>query len=171
MADSIRNVLFLCTSNSARSIMAEAILNRVGAGRFRGFSAGSRPADAVQPRALALLENLGHDTAPLHPKSWDAFAAPDAPVMHFVFTLCDNAAGEPCPLWPGQPVTAHWGLPDPAAATGSEAEIALAFADCYKMLHRRLTIFVSLPFAQLDAPGLSRHLDDIHAGDDDVSDA
>ena len=139
------NVLFLCTGNSARSILAEAILNKVGAGKFHAFSAGSRPKGKVHPEALRLLESLHYDTRGLRSKAWTEFAAPGAPVLDFVFTVCDNAAGEACPVWPGQPMTAHWGIPDPAAVTGSPAEIALAFKDAYRMLERRIAVFAALP--------------------------
>jgi arsenate reductase len=155
------NVLFLCTGNSARSILAEAILNRAGAGKFKAYSAGSQPKGAVHPNALALLKQLNHPTDELRSKSWDEFAKPDAPAMNFVFTVCDNAAGEVCPLWPGQPMTAHWGIPDPAAATGSETEIALAFADAYRQLDTRIGIFTSLPIASLDRLSLQNRLRDI----------
>ncbi len=155
------NVLFLCTGNSARSILAEAILNAAGAGRFRAFSAGSHPKSAVHPDALGLLERLGHPTSDLRSKSWDEFATPAAPDLDAVITVCDNAAGEVCPFWPGQPVTAHWGIPDPAAATGSPAEIALTFADAYRMLDRRIGILVNLPVETLEKQVLKRRLDDI----------
>ena len=155
------NVLFLCTGNSARSILAEAIVNREGAGRFRGFSAGSFPKGDVHPYALDLLRRLNHDTSFARSKSWDEFAGPDAPKMDFVFTVCDQAASEPCPFWPGQPMTAHWGLPDPAAATGSEAERRLAFSETYRMLRNRISIFVNLPINQIDSLSLKRELDAI----------
>ena len=155
------NVLFLCTGNSARSIMAEAILNKVGAGKFRAFSAGSQPKGVVNLRTLELLQQLGYDTSGFRSKSWSEFAAPGAPPLDFVFTVCDNAAGEACPVWPGQPMTAHWGVPDPAEATGSPAEIALAFKDTYRMLQRRIEIFVALPIASLDKLSLQAKLRDI----------
>lgn len=158
MADRIYNVLFLCTGNSARSILAEAILGRAGQGRFRAFSAGSQPKGDVNPHALTLLRNAGYDISALRSKSWSEFAAPGAPQLDFVFTVCDNAAGESCPLWPGQPVTAHWGIPDPAAATGSEAEIGAAFADAYRMLKRRIELFLALPLDKLDSLVLSANL-------------
>lgn len=157
----MKNVLFLCTGNSARSILAEAILNREGIGKFRGFSAGSQPKGQVHPFALDLLKRLNHDTHDLRSKSWDEFAAPGAPRMDFVFTVCDNAAAEECPFWPGQPMTAHWGLPDPAAATGNDAERHLAFSETYRMLRNRLSIFVNLPMGTLDTLALQRKLDDI----------
>src|SRR6516164_9365476 len=137
------NVLFLTTGNSARSIMAEAILNKVGAGKFRAYSAGSQPKGQVHPETMRLLQSLGYDTSRFRSKSWSEFADPGAPLLDFVFTVCDNAAGEACPLWPGQPMTAHWGVPDPAEATGTDAEIALAFKDAYRMLNQRIGIFVA----------------------------
>jgi arsenate reductase len=145
------NVLFLCTGNSARSIIAEAILNKAGQGRFVAHSAGSQPKGQVHPHALILLRDLGYDTGRLRSKSWNEFARPGAPKLDFVFTVCDNAAAETCPLWPGQPMTAHWGVPDPAAAKGSAAEIALAFKDSYRMLNQRIGIFIALPIRSLDA--------------------
>jgi len=150
MDERVYNVLFLCTGNSARSIIAEAILNRDGKRRFRAFSAGSQPRGEVNPHALNLLRRSGYDTSGLRSKTWTEFAHPAAPQLDFVFTVCDNAAGESCPLWPGQPVTAHWGIPDPAAATGSEAEIACAFDDACRMLRRRIELFLALPIARLD---------------------
>jgi arsenate reductase len=155
------NVLFLCTGNSARSIMAEAIMNRVGQGRFRAYSAGSQPKGAVHPQALALLKKLNFDTTGFRSKSSTEFSQPGAPELDFVFTVCDNAAAEACPLWPGQPMTAHWGVPDPAAAVGTEAEIAFAFADTYRMLNARISIFVSLPMRSLDQLSLQKQLDEI----------
>ncbi len=157
------NVLFLCTGNSARSILAEAIIEREGAGRFRGFSAGSRPKGTVHPFALELLQRLNHDTAFARSKSWDEFAGPDAPRMDFVFTVCDQAAAEECPYWPGQPMTGHWGVPDPAAAQGNDAERHLAFAEAYRMLRNRISIFVNLPLATIDRLALKRRLDEIGA--------
>lgn len=155
------NVLFLCTANSARSILAEAILTRVGGGRFRAFSAGSHPRGAVNPLALDLLQGLGHDITGFRSKGWDEFAGPDAPPMHFVFTVCDDAAGEACPVWPGHPMTAHWGIPDPAAATGTDAERRLAFADAYRMLQQRINLFLALPMANVDRLALKQQLDAI----------
>src|ERR1700758_3675377 len=155
------NVLFLCTGNSARSIMAEAILNRAGQGHFRAFSAGSQPKGQIHPYALDLLKRTHFDVSGLRSKSWQEFANPNAPKLDFAFTLCDTAAAETCPVWPGQPMTAHWGLPDPAAATGSEAELRLAFADTYRMLNNRISIFVSLPLKSLDKLSLQRQLDAI----------
>jgi protein-tyrosine-phosphatase len=161
MADKVFTALFICTGNSARSILAEAILNREGRGRFRAYSAGSHPKGAVHPYALDLLRSLGHPVEALRSKSWDEFAAPGAPKLDFAFTVCDNAAGEVCPVWPGQPMTAHWGLPDPAAAEGSEAEKRAAFADAYRMLDNRISIFVNLPIASLDKLSLQKRLDEI----------
>src|SRR6202790_2523976 len=137
MSQPIYNVLFLCTGNSARSILAESILRKDGRQHFRSFSAGSQPKGIVNPFAIKVLGSLDYPTDNLRSKSWEEFAGADAPVMDFVFTVCDNAAGESCPLWPGQPMTAHWGIPDPAEATGTPAEIALAFKDAYRLLHRR----------------------------------
>lgn len=155
------NALFLCTGNSARSIIAEAVMNREGIGRFRGFSAGSKPKGEVHPYTLDLLRRLNHDTSFARPKSWHAFAGPDAPRLDFVFTVCDRAAAEECPYWPGQPMTAHWGLPDPAAATGNEAERRLAFAETYRMLRNRISVLVNLPLASLDRLALQRRLHEI----------
>jgi protein-tyrosine-phosphatase len=154
-------VLFLCTGNSARSIIAEAILNKVGAGKLRAFSAGSQPKGRVHPETLRLLEGLGYDARAFRSKSWSEFAEPGAPVMDFVFTVCDNAAGEACPLWPGQPMTAHWGVPDPAEAKGNPAEIALAFKDAYRMLHQRIGTFAALPIQSLDRLSLQQRVADI----------
>ena len=161
MIDSKLNVLFLCTGNSARSILAESILNRDGAGRFCAFSAGSHPKGEVHPHALDLLRKLNHPLAGLRSKSWEEFAVAGAPRLDFVFTVCDNAAGETCPIWPGQPMTAHWGVPDPAAAVGTEAERRLAFADSYRMLANRIGIFINLPLRSLDRLGLQQRLDAI----------
>lgn len=153
--------LFLCTGNSHRSIMAEAILNREGAGRFRAFSAGSHPEGRVAPETLDLLRRLNHPVEGLRSKSWDEFAQPGAPELDFVFTVCDAAAGEICPAWPGQPMTAHWGVPDPARATGSAAERGLALSDAYRMLANRIGIFVNLPIRSLDRLSLQKRLDEI----------
>ncbi len=161
MADRPFNVLFLCTGNSARSIMAEAILNKLGAGNFRAWSAGSQPKGQVHPETLRMLQGLGHDTSELRSKSWQEFAGPGAPPLDFVFTVCDNAAGEACPVWPGRPVTAHWGIPDPAAATGSPAEISLAFKDAHRLLHRRIGVFAALPLRSLDALSVRNRLREI----------
>jgi arsenate reductase (thioredoxin) len=155
------NVLFLCTGNSARSILAEAILNRLGAGKFRGYSAGSHPAGEVNPLALHLLRKASYDVSKLRSKSWDEFAAPGAPKLDFVFTVCDDAANEICPIWPGQPMSAHWGLPDPVNAQGTEAERNLAFADTMRMLTQRIDIFVNLPFDRLSKLSLQEQLDEI----------
>jgi len=161
MADRPFNVLFLCTGNSARSIMAEAILNKLGAGKCRAFSAGSQPKGWLHPEALRLLQSLGYDTSRFRSKSWSEFADPGAPLLDFVFTVCDNAAGETCPVWPGQPMTAHWGVPDPAEAKGSAAEIALAFKDAYRMLNQRIGIFNALPIRALDQLSLQQKLREI----------
>jgi protein-tyrosine-phosphatase len=155
------NVLFLCTGNSARSIMAEAILNKAGAGKFRAYSAGSHPKGQVHHGTLRLLQSLGYDTSSLRPKSWHEFAKPGAPALGFAFTVCDDAAGETCPVWPGQTMTAHWGVPDPAEAKGTEAEIALAFKEAYRMLNQRIGIFASLPLRTLDQLTLQRRLREI----------
>jgi arsenate reductase len=155
------NVLFLCTGNSARSIMAEALMNHLGAGRFRAFSAGSMPKGEVNPHALPLVRTLGFKDEDFRSKPWDEFAAPGAPPLDFVITVCDNAAGEVCPIWPGQPITAHWGVPDPAAATGSEAEIAVAFGDAARQLRHRIELLVALPTERLDRMSLETRLRDI----------
>ena len=155
------NVLFLCTGNSARSILGEAILNRIGAGRFHGFSAGSQPKGEVHPLAIELLKSLNHPVEGLRSKSWDEFAVPGAPKMDFVFTVCDNAASEVCPIWPGQPMSAHWGIADPAAAEGSDAERHVAFAEAYRQLTNRISIFTSLPMRSLDRVALQKRLDEI----------
>ncbi len=161
MPDQPFNVLFLCTGNSARSIIAEAILNHTGQGRFRAYSAGSRPKGAVNPNSLRLLESLGYETAGLRSKSWEEFAKPGAPEFDFIFTVCDDAAGEECPVWPGQPMTAHWGIPDPAAVKGTESEIAHAFNDACRMLSQRISLFTSLPFDKLDKLSLHSKLREI----------
>jgi arsenate reductase len=155
------NVLFLCTGNSARSILAEAILNRLGAGSFRGYSAGSQPKGQVNPNTLRLLEQLGYDTTRYWSKSWQVFAEPTAPDLDFVFTVCDDAAGETCPVWPGKPMTAHWGIPDPAEAKGTPAEIAQAFREAYRLLNQRIGIFAALPLRALDALTLQGKLREI----------
>ena len=161
MADRPFNVLFLCTGNSARSIMAEAILDKLGQGRFHANSAGSQPKGQVNPHTLRLLQSLGHDTSGFRSKSWSEFAKPGAPALDFVFTVCDNAAGETCPVWPGQPMTAHWGVPDPAQATGTPAEVALAFKEAYRMLRQRIGIFTALPLRSLDQLSLQNRLREI----------
>jgi protein-tyrosine-phosphatase len=158
------NVLFLCTGNSARSILAEAILNNEGKERFRAFSAGSFPKGAVNPFALSLLKNLGLPVEGLRSKSWDEFAAPGAPEMDFVFTVCDDAAGEICPVWPGRPVTAHWGMPDPAAVEGGDIEKMQAFRETARQLSNRIGVFTALPFEKLDRLKLKTHLDEIGRG-------
>lgn len=155
------NVLFLCTGNSARSIMAEAIINRVGAPKFRGYSAGSMPKGEVHPRTLQVLKTNAYLTDGFRSKSWEEFSGPDAPELDFVFTVCDNAANEVCPIWPGQPMTAHWGIPDPAAAEGNDAEIALAFADAFRVLNNRISLFTSLPITSLDKLSLQKRLNEI----------
>jgi len=161
MAARVYNVLFLCTGNSARSILAESILNDRGNGRFRAYSAGSHPKGAVNPRALALLERMGLPTAGLRSKAWDEFAQPGAPPLDFVFTVCDDAAGEVCPVWPGQPMTAHWGQPDPVAVQGSELDQTNAFRDAFRMLERRIALFTSLPMASLDRLALGTKVREI----------
>jgi protein-tyrosine-phosphatase len=155
------NVLFLCTGNSARSIMAEAILNRLGAGKFNVYSAGSQPKGQVHPETIRLLQGLDYDISGFRSKSWNEFARPGAPSLDFVFTVCDNAAGETCPLWPGQPMTAHWGVPDPAQADGTSAEIALAFKDAYRLLQQRIGVFTALPLRSLDRLSLQSKLKEI----------
>ena len=155
------NVLFLCTGNSARSIMAEALMNRLGDDRFRAFSAGSFPKGEVNPHVAPVVEGLGYGLADFRSKSWDEFAASGAPQMDFVFTVCDDAAGEVCPIWPGQPVTAHWGIPDPAAAKGSEAEIGAAFAEAARQLRNRIRLFMQLPIGKLDRMSLQAKVAEI----------
>src|SRR5258708_10765749 len=161
MSDRPFNVVFLCSGNSARSIMAEAILNNLGVGKFRAYSAGSQPKGHVHPETIQLLQGLGFDTSRFRSKSWSEFATPGAPPLDFVFTVCDNAAGETCPVWPGQPMTAHWGIPDPAEVKGTPAEIALAFKDAYRMLHRRISVFAALPLRSLDQLSLQNKLSEI----------
>ena len=158
MSYRVFNVLFICTANSARSIMAEAILNQLGAGRYRAYSAGSQPAGRVNPYAIELLQRNRFRTDSLRSKNWEEFAQPDAPAMDFVLTVCDNAAGEVCPVWPGQPMSAHWGVPDPAAAQGTEEEKHRAFSDAFITLNRRITIFLALPFDKLDKLSLQSEL-------------
>jgi protein-tyrosine-phosphatase len=157
------NVLFLCAGNSARSVMAEVILNKLAAQKIRAYSAGSRPKGEINPHAFSLLQKLGYDTAGLRSKSWAEFTRPGAPHFDFIFTVCDDAAGEECSVWPGKPITAHWGIPDPAAAQGSPAEIALAFDNAFRMLSRRLSTFAALPFAKLDQLALQTKLRKIGA--------
>jgi protein-tyrosine-phosphatase len=161
MSEKTYNVLFLCTGNSARSIIAECVLNKLGRGRFRAFSAGSFPKGEVHPYAVELLRRQGFDTDALRSKSWNELAAPGAPPLDFVFTVCDNARGEVCPIWPGQPMTAHWGMPDPAAAEGNEAERRLAFAETLRMLNNRVGAFVNLPLKSLDKLSLQKQIDEI----------
>ncbi|MFZ2223315.1 MAG: arsenate reductase ArsC [Candidatus Deferrimicrobium sp.] len=157
----IYNVLFLCTGNSARSIFAEAMIERLGEGRFRGFSAGSHPKGAVHPLALEILQSLEYPTEGYRSKGWEEFALPGAPEMDFVFTVCDDAAGEVCPVWPGSPVTAHWGVPDPAAAEGDAIARKRAFVSAYRMLEKRIGLFASLRIAELDRLTLKRKVDEI----------
>ena len=161
MSDQPYNVLFLCTHNSARSVIAECVMNRLGAGRFKAYSAGSQPSGKVHPNALALLQRLNYDTSSLRSKSWEEFARPGAPVLDFVFTVCDDAANEVCPFWPGQPMSAHWGLPDPSRVEGAESQRGLAFADTHRMLYQRIGIFTNLPLKSLDKLSLQRRLDEI----------
>lgn len=161
MTDRVFNVLFLCTGNSARSIMAEAILSKHGEGKFRAFSAGSFPQGKVHPSAIELLKTLGYETESFRSKSWDEFSGPEAPKMDFVFTVCDSAADEACPLWPGHPMTAHWGIPDPAAVEGTDAGIRSAFADAFRILNHRISGFDNLPVESLDRLSLKRQLDEI----------
>jgi len=165
MKDRPYNVLFLCTGNSARSILAECALNRLGKGRFQAHSAGSFPKGEVHPYALELLKRQSYPTDGLRSKSWNEFAGPEAEPLDFVFTVCDNAAGEVCPIWPGQPMTAHWGLPDPAAVQGSETEKRVAFAETLRMLYNRIGVFVNLPIRSLDKLSLQRRLQSIGRGE------
>jgi arsenate reductase (thioredoxin) len=158
MSDQPYNVLFLCTGNSARSIIAEAILNKAGAGKFRAYSAGSQPKGRVHPETLRLLHSLGYNISGLRSKSWSEFVPAGAPALDFVFTVCDNAAAETCPVWPGRPISARWGVPDPAAATGTPAEVALAFKETYRMLNQRIGIFIALPLRSLDGLTLRNKL-------------
>jgi arsenate reductase (thioredoxin) len=161
MSDRLYNVLFLCTHNSARSVIAECVMNRLGAGKFKAYSAGSQPSGRIHPFALELLQRLNYDTHELRSKSWEEFAQPSAPRLDFVFTVCDDAANEVCPVWPGQPMSAHWGLPDPSRTAGTEPERRYAFADAHRMLYQRIGIFTNLPLASLDKLSLQRSLDDI----------
>ncbi|MPW15518.1 arsenate reductase ArsC [Paraburkholderia sp. CNPSo 3157] len=161
MNDKVYNVLFLCTGNSARSILAEVQLNALGGGRFKGYSAGSHPKGKINPLTLKLLQQMRIPTEGLRSKSWDEFATPEAPVMDFVFTVCDAAAGEQCPVWPGQPVTAHWGVPDPAAVEGSDDTKMRAFKDAAATLRKRIELFKSLPLASLDRLAIKKEVTDI----------
>ena len=161
MPDRVYNVLFLCTGNSARSILGEAILNHVGQDRFRAYSAGSTPKGSVHPMTLETLAKVGIPTDGLRSKAWDEFAAPDAPKMDFIFTVCDNAAGEVCPIWPGQPMTAHWGVPDPAAVQGTAQQTEKAFRDAFFTLDRRISLFLCLPLASLDRLAIKKEIDNI----------
>jgi arsenate reductase len=161
MPEPLFNVLFLCTGNSARSVIAEAILNKIGGDTFPAHSAGSHPKGEVNRHALALLDKLGYPTQGLRSKSWDEFATADAPKLDFVFTLCDDAANETCPVWPGTPMTAHWGVPDPAAVSGTEAQISVAFAEAHRMLMNRISLFINLPLRSLSRMSLQSKLDEI----------
>lgn len=161
MSDKIYNVLFICTHNSARSILAEALLNHFGGGRFKGHSAGSFPSGTVNPLALATLERLHVPVADARSKNWEEFAAPGAPALDFVFTVCDNAAGEVCPIWPGQPMSAHWGVPDPSTVEGSDDEVERAFRDTALILKRRIELLLSLPLHKLDTLAIKRQVEDI----------
>ena len=163
MTERVYRALFLCTGNSARSILAEAILEKEGEGRFRAYSAGSNPTGKVHPHALDLLKTLGQPTDHLRSKNWNAFSGTGAPQLDFVFTVCANAAGETCPVWPGQPMTAHWGIPDPAAVTGSEAERRAAFTEAYRMMFNRISLFLALPLESIDKMSLQKRLADIGA--------
>lgn len=163
--DKVYNLLFLCTGNSARSVIAEALINKEGQGRFKGYSAGSMPKGQVNPHALSLVTALGFSAGDFRSKSWDEFARPGAPQLDFVITVCDNAAGEVCPVWPGQPMTAHWGVPDPAAVEGSPAEQAAAFAEAAKQLGTRIRLFLTLPLSTIDAMSLQNALREIGATD------
>ncbi len=165
MTDRPFNVLFLCTGNSARSIIGEAILNKAGKGRFRAYSAGSQPKGQINPHTIELLKGLGYDTSAYRSKSWSEFTEPSAPKFDFVFTVCDNAAAEACPFWPGQPMTAHWGIPDPAEANGSAAEIGLAFKEAYRLLNQRIGIFIALPIDSLNRLSLMNRLKEIGRGE------
>lgn len=161
MSKACMNVLFICTANSARSIMAESLLNQLGEGRFRAYSAGSHPAGAVNPKALELLERHRFRVGDLRSKNWDEFAKPDAPKMDFVLTVCDKAAGEVCPIWPGQPMSAHWGVEDPAAVEGTPAEVEKAFSTAFMVLQRRIALLLNLPFEKLEKLSLQKELGEI----------
>lgn len=160
-AEAPKNVLFLCTGNSARSILAECALNRAGQGRFKAYSAGSQPTGTVNPHAIDLLQRHNFPTDGLRSKNWDEFAAPGAPQLDFIFTVCDNAAGETCPIWPGHPMSAHWGVPDPAAVTGDYETIMAAFFDAFRQLSNRISVFIELPFESLEELNLQKRLDGI----------
>lgn len=161
MPERVYNVLFLCTGNSARSVMAEAILNKIGRGKFVAYSAGSQPKGQINSRTIELLKGFGYDTTPFRSKSWDEFARPGAPAFDFIFTVCDDAAGETCPVWPGKPMTAHWGIADPAVVTGAPAAVAKAFREAYRMLSRRIEIFAALPINKLDGISMQVKLREI----------
>ncbi len=161
MPDPIRNVLFLCTHNSARSVMAEVLLNAHGTGRYRAFSAGSHPSGRINPFVERLLKAMNLPTEGIRSKDWEEFVRPGAPVMDFVFTVCDQAAGESCPVWPGQPVTGHWGFPDPSSFEGSDAEKAAFAADVFRMIERRIRLFVDLPLSNLSAPEIKRRIGEL----------
>ena len=161
MTETPYNILFLCTGNSARSVIAEALMNKLGMGRFRAFSAGSMPKGQINPHAVPIVERLGFSASDFRSKSWDEFAAPGAPKLDFVITVCDEAAGEVCPIWPGQPMTAHWGIPDPAAVTSSEAVISAAFAEACRQLTNRINLFLALPMESIDRMSLQRKLREI----------
>lgn len=161
MTQKIYNVLFICTGNSARSILAESLMNNLGQGRFKAYSAGSHPGGSVNPYALELLARHQFSTENLHSKSWDVFSQPDAPQFDFIFTVCDNAAGEACPFWPGKPISAHWGLEDPAAVEGSDEAKRKAFADAFRIFNRRISLFLSLPLDKLDALAIKHEMDQI----------
>lgn len=161
MQPELKNVLFLCTHNSARSVIAEALLNRHGLGKFKAYSAGSQPSGKINPFVEMLLKKMNFDMSQFRSKNWDEFAKPGAPKMDFVFTVCDDAAGEVCPIWPGQPMTAHWGFPDPSSATGSDAEKAAFTADVYRMIERRIQVFANLPLAALSKLEIQRKLDEM----------
>lgn len=163
MSERVYHVLFLCTGNSARSILAEAILEKEGKGRFKAHSAGSNPTGTVHPYSLDLLRTLSHPTEDLRSKNWNEFSGADAPQLDFVFTVCDNAAGETCPVWPGQPMSAHWGIPDPAAVTGLEAEKRAAFTEAYRMMYNRISLFLALPLDSIDKMSLQNRLTEIGA--------
>ena len=161
MSNSPMNVLFICTGNSARSIIAESLLTQLGAGKFRAYSAGSHPADQVNPKTLDLLQRNRFPTGELRSKKWDEFASPEAPRMDFVLTVCDKAAGEVCPIWPGQPISAHWGVPDPAAVQGTSEQVDKAFTDAFLVLQRRITLFLNLPLDKLEKLSLLKELQTI----------